>query len=88
MRPTLGRVVLYTRGDGEEFAARITRVVMKPVSGTHETDGGHDENQYEVYLAVDIHTDTRGETWFTPAPIRFDPDGACNTWRWPPMVRS
>jgi hypothetical protein len=105
VRPTLGRVVIYTRVDhvGEEYTARITRV--SPISlspdelarGAAAVDGGisvkefeairyHDEHAYNVWLAVDIHNDLRAETWFTPTPVRFNPNGAGLTWRWPDRV--
>jgi hypothetical protein len=82
MRPTLGRVVLYTRAAGEEFAARITRVESRPLTA----DLVWLETRFDVWLAVDIHNASRGETWFTPSPIRFSDEPASNTWRWPPRV--
>ena len=84
MRPTLGRVITYTRAGAtatavpEEYTGRITRVVPNVI----EDEGGH-ENDFEAWLAVDIHNAARGETWFTPGPIKYDPEGRDNTWRWP-----
>jgi len=85
MKPALGDVATYTRaganerGPAEEYTARITRVV--PCAEVDEADWT--ERGFEVYLAVDIHNAKRAETWFTPGPITFDPEGKDNTWRWP-----
>lgn len=88
MRPSLGRVVIYTRGVGEEYAATITRVGTP--NGVLQL-----ENDYDVWLAVDIHDEPRGlddrshgRRWYTHAPVKFDGSEtpAANTWRWPPRV--
>ena len=108
MRPSLGRVVIYTRAAATErtpaweYTARITAVrpapktVMVPlveaVGSRAATEA--DEAFWEVLLAVDIHRfghplgvpEARGELWFSPMPVKFDPQGLANTWRWPERV--
>lgn len=102
MRPTLGRVVIYTRAPGEVFAATITRVEPLPdtldalvlvLNDINVTDGQRatvaDEHSYAVWLGVDIHhPDGRSHRWYTNGPIQFDRGQAPadHTWRWPPRA--
>jgi hypothetical protein len=110
MRPTLGRVVIFTRSSGEEFAARITRVLAKPITdaevarvrqeweaedptldnigaSTVRSSLENVEGNYEVWLAVDIHTKIGGRTWYSDQPVAFNAQGGDLTWRWPEIVR-
>lgn len=96
MRPSLGRVVIYTRGPGEEYAATITRVDVADSVVGFDPKTLNDENTYRVFLMVLVHRDVpaphgveaEGRTWFTQTPVPFDDrDPPANfTWRWPPRV--
>lgn len=98
MRPTVGRVVLYTvrpatpaHGDqpgdsGVEYAATITAVRERDGASQRELLAG-DENAYDVLMAVHRHGfDTKGSIWHTASPIRYAEKPAANTWRWPPRA--
>lgn len=96
MKPVLARRAIYTRAPGEEFAARITRVELTRVTPfvRATTRGGHaivtttpadtstDEDDYDVFLAVAIHTNTEAEEDFL-GPVPFGDSSTAGTWHWP-----
>jgi len=77
--PTIGRTVHY-QPSGER--PRPLAAVVIDVEPSEGPDAEFEENAGAVYLA--IHTLTG--VVHPGVPIRFDPNGAPGTWRWPPRV--
>lgn len=77
--PTVGRTVHYQPIDERQRPQAAIVVDVVPSEGP---EAEFEENQAAVYLA--IHS--RSCLSHPGAPIRFDPNGAPGTWRWPPRV--
>ncbi len=77
--PTIGRIVHYHPIDerSRPMAALVVDVV--PSEGP---DADFEENAAAVYL--EIHGPSC--VTYPGSPIRFNPNGAPGTWRWPPRV--
>lgn len=90
-RPTVGRTVHYQR-TGQTLCALVTRVEQKKIP--LRTDAPKevldawlsDENNYDVWLAVYVHTSTIGDIQFSPHPIPYSAEPADKAWSWPPRT--
>lgn len=79
MKVSIGRVVHYQpRGDRNQRPQAAIVVDTDPDQG-FRSESGHEENETGVYLAVL----TRSCATF-PGIVRYHPDAAPGTWRWPP----
>lgn len=71
----LGDRVIYTRAEGDEYAAIIAKVAV-----SRPDDRGRPPLLPRVQLAVFM---PESKTWYSYW-IAFDAAGAQNTWRWRP----
>lgn len=82
MKPSVGRVVHFhtriQRGGTPSLPQAAMIVEVDPELGLGP--GSVEENQAGVYLAVF----TRACATFPGGVVRFHPDGAPGSWRWPP----
>lgn len=95
MQPSIGCNVHYQRA-GRTFCALITRVEKRPMPPEVANASGFDaanavtwlsdEKNYEVWLAVFVHTSTIGDIQFSPNPVPYSATPADQAWFWPPRV--
>ena len=87
MKPTIGRIVHFqprSTRDGGKPVPHQAALIVELDETTGLGPGSCEENLVGVHLAVL----TRSCVTFPGSVIRFHPDGAPGTWRWPPREES
>ncbi len=80
MKPTIGRIVHFHPRSQKAAATQPQAAIIVELDDNGLGPGSCEENAVGVHLAVL----TRSCATFPGSVVRFHPDGAPGTWRWPP----